>query len=111
VNPPLIGEMKDLIKILNVTAPYSVNGEGTLVSEFMANVRAKVEPLGGNMLDETQQTQAYSQAYNIWIRYVSGVTPFQQIEWQSKRLVMTGPPEKISNWLLLHAEERTSREF
>ncbi len=108
---PSIGELKDLIGIVNVTVPYGLDGAGTIVSTFKSNVRAKIEPLGGGLTEESQQIQSYNQGYNIWIRHINGVTAFQQISWSGKRLVMTGPPEKIGRWLLLHAEERTTREL
>jgi SPP1 family predicted phage head-tail adaptor len=108
---PRIGELKDLIDIVNVTAPYDLTGAGTVVSTFARNVRAKISPLGGSLNEETQQIQVFSQTYNIWIRYLTGVTAFQQIEWSGTRLVMTGPPEDFGRWLLIHAEERTSRKL
>lgn len=111
LQPPRIGELRDTIAILNVTAPYDANGAGTVVSTFASNVRAKVSPLGGDLREETQEHQQYTQRYDIWIRYLKGVTAFQQLDWGGTRLIQTGPPEDFGRWLLLHAEERTSRRL
>jgi hypothetical protein len=108
---PRTGELKELIDILNVREPYDINWVGTVVSTFAAGVRAKITPLGGDIVESTQESQTGRQAYNVWIRYRDGVTAFQQIDWGGRRLVLTGPPEEISRrrWLLIHAEERTDK--
>jgi head-tail adaptor len=107
---PNIGELQDVISIINVTSPYKKSTmEGTLVSTHASNIRAKIEPLGGEMYEETQAMQTYRQSYRIWIRYLAGVTAFQQITYGTKRLIMNGPPEDFGRWLLIHAEERFSR--
>jgi head-tail adaptor len=109
---PNIGELKDIISIVNVTTPYKASsGEGELVSTHASNIRAKIEPLGGDLYEETQQAQTYRQSYRIWIRYLADVTAFQQIVYGSKRLIMNGPPEDFGRWLLIHAEERFSRSL
>lgn len=104
---PRIGELKEVIDILDVRGPFDINSVGTQVSIFAGGIRAKIVPLGGDLLDSTQDTQTSCQDYNVWIRYRSGVTAFQQIAWGERRLQMTGPPEEISSrrWLLIHAEE------
>jgi len=107
---PAIGELKDVISIIEVTKPFlASSGAGTLVSTVADSIRAKVEPLGGDLYEETQQIQTYRQVYRIWIRYRDGITAFQQIIYGTKRLIMTGPPEDFDRWLLLHAEERFSQ--
>jgi len=106
---PRISELIEKIDILNVTAPYDTNWGGTIVSTFARNVWAKIEPLGGGLIAEDQQQQVANQPYNIWIRDREGVTAFQQLDWEGTRLVMTGPPEEIGTYLLIHAEARTSR--
>ena len=108
---PRTGELKELIDILDVREPYDTNWAGTVVSTLAAGVRAKITPLGGDIVESTQETQTCRQAYDIWIRYRGGVTAFQQIDWGGRRLVLTGPPEEISRnrWLLIHAEERTDK--
>jgi head-tail adaptor len=110
---PRTGELKERIDILNVREPFDVNWAGTIVSTFAAGVRAKITPQGSDIVESTQETQTGSQAYDIWIRFREGVTAFQQIDWGGRRLVLTGPPEEIirRRWLLIHAEERTSRKI
>ncbi len=107
---PRIGELTEKIDIINVTSPYDKIWTGTLVSYAARSLWAKVEPLAGGMTEVTQQEQVSTQPYNIWIRYRDGITAFQQIEYEGRRLVMTGPPEEIGNaWLLIHAEEAIGR--
>jgi head-tail adaptor len=107
------GELKERIDILNVREPFDINWVGTVVSTFAAGVRAKIIPQGSDIIESTQETQTGRQAYSIWIRYREGITAFQQIDWDGRRLVLTGPPEEIfrRRWLLIHAEERTSRNI
>ena len=110
---PRTGELKERIDILNVREPFDINWVGAVVSVFAAGVRAKITPLGGDLVESTQGTQTGRQTYDIWIRYRQGVTAFQQIDWGGRRLVLTGPPEEIfrRRWLLIHAEERISRNI
>lgn len=109
---PRIGEFKERIDIVNVTSPYDIDGVGTISSTLISGLWAKIEPLGGEKYNATQQVQACSQQYRVWIRYRDGVTPFQQIVWGGKRLIMTGPPEDFDrHWLLLHAQNVTSRKL
>ena len=106
---PRIAELTEKIDILNVTAPYDSNYVGTIVSTFARAVWAKVESLQGGLTEFSQQEQATSQPYNLWIRYRDGVTAFQQLDWEGQRLVQTGPPEEIGTYLLIHAEARAVR--
>ena len=109
---PHIGELKDRIDIINVTAPYDLSGAGTLVSAQASGVWAKIEPLGGDVGEESMQIQNCVQAYRVWIRYRSDITPWMQIVWGTKRLVIAGPIEPMEKrFLLIHAEERTSRKL
>jgi len=112
---PTIGELTEKVDILNVAPPYSVDGSGTIVSTFRSNVRAKIVPLGGINIIETQQSQAYVQRYDVWIRRLTGVTSFQQLDWSGTRLAMTAPPETFGasnpRWILIHAEARNSRKI
>lgn len=109
---PRISELTERIDFLNVTSPYDTNWVGTIVSTHASNVWAKIDYLGGGLTEMTQQEQVSSQPYNIWIRWRDGITAFQQIDWEGQRLIMTGPPEEIgNNWLLIHAESRTSRNL
>ena len=110
---PRTGELKERIDILNIREPFDLNWVGTIYSTFATGVPAKIIPRGGDIIESTQETQTGRQAYDIWIRYRSGVTAFQQIDWRGRRLVLTGPPEEIvrRRWLLIHAEERTARNI
>ena len=106
---PAIGELKEILDIVNVTAPYQLDGSGKIVSTFCAGVRAKVDYGGGQLADQTQEIQIYTQDYRIWIRYRRGVTAFQQIAWRGKRLIITAPPEPFGQFLLINAQETISR--
>jgi hypothetical protein len=108
---PRIGELVESVSILNVTLPYSVEGYGTEESIYRAGVRAKVEPLGGQKEELTQQIQSFTQYYRLWIWYDEGVTAFQEISWGGRRLVITSPPERIgSAWLLINCREIVTRQ-
>lgn len=109
--PPKIGELFETISVLNVTTPYSVEGFGTQSSIYKNRIRAKIEPLGGQKDELTQDIQTFQQYYRIWIWYDGGVTAFQEISWAGKRLVITAPPEQIgANWLLINCRETVSRK-
>jgi head-tail adaptor len=109
---PHIGELKERIDILNVTAPYDVERKGTIVSTAVSGLAAKIEPLGGSVDAENMQVQTCVQDYRIWIRYREGLTPWQQIKWGSKQLAIIGPIENMEKrFLLIHAQERTSRSL
>lgn len=110
--PPRVSELRERIDMLEVTVPYGVDGSGTIISRSARGVRAKVVPTGGNPVDDTQQTQAYLQGYEIWIRYRDGVNAFQQINWEGTRLIQVAPPEEFSyKWILIHAQARIGRSI
>jgi len=114
--PPRIGELREYIKIYNVTVPYDGESEGTLTT-IKARAWAKITPLAGGLNETTLQEQTSTQGFDVWIRYISGVTAFQQIIWGSKRLVQTGPPEEFDrygvnngkDWILLHTQHKLTR--
>jgi head-tail adaptor len=106
---PAIGELKEVLDIVNVTAPYQLDGSGKIISKFCSGIRAKVDYGGGQLADQTQKIQIYTQDYRIWIRYRRGVAAFQQIVWRGKRLVITAPPEPFGQFLLINAQETISR--
>jgi head-tail adaptor len=112
MNLPHIGELKERIDILNVSAPYSTEMKGLVVSVAVSGLWAKIEPLGGSVDVENMQVQTCAQEYRIWIRCREGLTPWQQIQWGSKQLAITGPIENMEKrFLLIHAQERTSRSL
>jgi head-tail adaptor len=107
---PQIGELKEIIDIVNVSAPYDLEMKGAVASVAVSGLRAKVEPLGGSVDIESNQVQTAAQEYRIWIRYRDGLTPWQQIKWGTRQLAITGPIENMQNrFLLIHAQERTSK--
>lgn len=104
---PNASDLKETISIITVKVPYDGNDLGTVVSTF-ATCKAQVIPLGGSVEATTQEERQYNQIYRIFTRWITGVTPFQQILWGTKRLIMTQPPEDLDNkhrWLLIHATE------
>lgn len=111
MNLPTIGELVEVIDIVNVAAPYGVDGSGTIVSTFCKGIWAKIDFGGGQQAAQTQEIEAYTQDYRVWIRYRRGVTPFQQVVWGGTRLVITAPPEQFGDWLLINAQETLSRSI
>ena len=78
----------------------------------VCTVYARITPNGGRVEDTTQGNEATVQGYEIWARYDSRVNGFQQILWGTKRLLMLGPPVKVTDgnnrpWMLIQAEETT----
>jgi hypothetical protein len=107
---PEVGELIYSVDIVNVTKPYNNAGEGKITSYLVRGARSKVEPIGGSQVDDTQQSQAFAQRYNVWIRYRENVTPFQQIIWDGTRLVQSAPPEAfMGRWILMHCAMRIDR--
>jgi hypothetical protein len=75
-------------------------------------VRAKIEPLGGNVEELTQQAHVSTQNYRVWIWRRPGVAAFHQIKWGTKRLLITAPPEKITDyWMLINCREVIARNL
>jgi len=109
---PGLGELKELIDILEVCPPFNAaTGEGIVKKKLAEGVWAKIEPLGGGMDAETMDVQSCRQQYRIWIRYLEGVTAFHQLEWSGRRLIIDGPLEHMEQWLLLHAYSVTTRKI
>jgi len=109
---PEVGELIYSVDIMNVTKPFKTTGEGQITSYLVRGARAKVEPIGGNAVDDTQQSQAFIQGYNIWIRYRDGVTPFQQIRWEGITLFQVAPPETFgARFILIHAQTQINRNI
>jgi hypothetical protein len=111
MNLPTIGELTETIDIVNVAPPYGVDGNGRIISTFCSGIRAKIDYGGGQLANQTQEIEAYTQDYRVWIRRRRGVTAFQQIAWRSKRLVITAPPEPFGQWILINAQETISRNI
>jgi len=114
--PPKISELRERVKLVTIKTPVSVNGIGTVDAVFRTNLPAKFEPLGGNQLEASQEAQEFAQDYNVWIRYIKGVTPFMQVIWLTKnnrQLTFTAPPEEMENkrWLLLHCQDIIGKKF
>ncbi|MFA5388067.1 MAG: head-tail adaptor protein [Candidatus Paceibacterota bacterium] len=108
--PPKCHELRERVTLIIPKVPYNVQGPGTDFKTFRSNIPAKFEPLGGNAVESTQETTEFAQDYNVWIRYIRGVTPFMQVTWASKnnrQLTFTAAPEEMENkrWLLLHCQE------
>ena len=109
---PYVGELRERVDIIEVCPPYNAaTGAGKFAGTVASGVWAKIEPLGGGLDSETMQDQSCRQQFRLWIRYRDGVTPFQQITWQDRRLVIDGPPEHLGEWLLLHAYSVTTRRL
>jgi hypothetical protein len=106
---PRAEELRQRIRIINVTEPFIEGGEGTEVSTH-ARARARIYAEGGSMEGNTLEDQIATQTYEVTMRYIKGVTAFQQIVWGSKRLVMTDVPvnwSQANRWLVFHARETT----
>ena len=109
MNLPQAGELRELIDIVEVTAPFHSSGEGIVTAVIATGVWAKIEALGGGMDAETMQVRSCRQTYRIWIRKRSDITPFNQLVWRGQRLIIDGPTEPMEQWMLLHAYSVTEQ--
>lgn len=107
MNPPIANEMRHRIRIDAVEPPYDSRGIGTFVST-LATVWARISPQGGSAQNISQEERSSTESFEIWIRYLAGVTAHHQITWGSRKLVITEPPRDFDlrhKWLQIQAEE------
>lgn len=109
------GALRHKILIQIVTAPFGQDGVGSNPTTF-ATTYAEITVTGGSREDETLGRQKAVENYEIWIRYIPGLTAFMQIYWvaEQKTLVQTDTPtdpDQRKNWLILHAKETSRQNF
>lgn len=73
---------------------------------------AKITDVGGDVEQTEQSDHAVRQRYEIWTRYSASITALQQLVWGTKTLVLTSPPQKITDaqnrwWTVCQAEHIT----
>ncbi len=111
-------ELNQHIQFINVKAPFDASsGVGTEDSPLIAfDAWAAIADLGGDVEATDQQTQSQVQQFEIWSRYIDGLTGFHQILWGPKRLVIKGSPQKVMDaqgrpWHTMRAQEQTERSL
>ena len=113
---PLPHEMKEYVSFVNVTAPFDASSKAGTAGTTFATAWVKIEDQGGQMDAEDMQHQTQLQGFEIWCRYIDGLTGFMQIHWGSRILIITGPPQKTMDskgrlWWLIAAQEITEHEL
>ena len=109
---PRAQELNQLITFQTKTgARNAVTGEAAVPITF-TTAWAKITAQGGSVEETTQSSEAAVQSFEIWCRYDATVTAFMQIEWGTRHLIITGPPQEVidSNnrrWMILTAQETT----
>jgi hypothetical protein len=107
---PLPHELREYIQFKNVTAPYDASSGTGVEGTVFAGVWARITDLGGTMDAEDMQHPKQIQGFELCCRHIAGLTGFMQISWGTRNLIITGPPEKISDmhgreWWIIKAEE------
>ena len=116
---PRAQELNQHIQFINVKPPFDASsGVGTEDSPLgvFADAWAAIADLGGTVDPIDQETQSQVQDFEIWTRYIDGLTGFHQILWGSRRLVIKGSPQKAIDaqgrpWWTMRAQEQTERSF
>ena len=108
---PIAQELNQLITFQTATGAKLLRG-GRVTLVTYTTAYARITELGGFLETETMELQAANQRYDIWTRYIAGVTAFMQILWGTKALVILAPPVKVIDgegrqWLQISAEEKT----
>jgi head-tail adaptor len=107
---PIAQELNQFIEFKNVGAPFDASSKiGVVISTF-ASAWARITDLGGSMDAEDMQHPTQIQGFEIWCRYIEGLTGFMQISWGTRSLTITGPPQKTADmhgrmWWIIRAEE------
>lgn len=112
---PIAQELRERLTFQNVTAgPYSaVARTSQTVMNFRTCYARIIQQGGGELAIDTQQSQSSASNYEIWIRFVEGITGFMQIAWGARTLTISEPPQKFidSNgrrWWIIQAREVVS---
>lgn len=108
---PQAQELREKIVFQTATGAKNIRG-GRVTLVTYATAWARITEGGGGIETETQAVQAQVQSFEIWTRWIEGVTGFMQILWGSRILVQTEPPQKVIDsrnrqWWLITAEEKT----
>lgn len=103
---PSLGELKETITFKKVDTLEDV------VSTYRT-VRARVTTLNADITEDTKTSTVARSTYEIWIRYLTGITMDMRVYWGTKVLTLTSlPVEQVRRqWMSFTAEELTYQEF
>lgn len=113
---PIAQELIEKILFMNTEPPYAaVSREATETTTF-ATAWARITETGGTKDNVDQEHQSQTKTFEIWCRYIDGVTAWMQISWGTRTLTLTGPPQKVVDrnnrrWMLIQATEITERSI
>lgn len=107
---PLAQELNELITFQTATGAKLLSGGRATLTTF-TTAYARIREIGGFLETETMQLQAQNQRYDVWTRWIDGITGFMQIAWGAKILVIVAPPVKVIDsegrrWWQIIAEEK-----
>lgn len=103
---PSIGELKERITFQKIDTLENV-------VSTLCTVYARVTPLSARISGDTETSTQCTAEYEIWIRYLTGITQDMRVIWGSKTLTLTSmPTEQVrKQWMMFTAEEITYQEF
>lgn len=97
------------VEFVNVAGPYDAVKKTGVETSVFADAWAYIRDLGGTLDVSDQQHQTQTKEYEIWVRYIEGLTGLVQMKWDARMLVIT-PPQKITDergrlWWTFNAQE------
>jgi SPP1 family predicted phage head-tail adaptor len=106
VKAPTAQELRHLITIQTMTDSQAADGEAIETASTFSRAWARISPRSGSE-DYLAQGITASVVYDIWIRYVSGVTPKMQILWGDRTLNIESARnfDALNRWLVIAATE------
>jgi hypothetical protein len=110
---PAPGELKFLLTFQEVTIPFDIDGLGTPIAN-VCRAYARLTPQPRILEAVTLQEKTARRGFEIWCRWDSRITSFQQIACGSRRFLMTAPVDNVdeaNEWLIIQAEEVLNQTF
>ncbi len=106
MKPPTANELREKVIIRSMTETRGADGSVIETPATFATVWARIIPLSGNENFVAQGIDA-SVVYDIWTRYIAGVTPQMNILWGSRTLTIQSVRnyDERRRWLVIAATE------
>ncbi len=109
---PTAQELDQRITLQTVLGgPYSAVTKVSQNVQTFARPWAKITQVGSGELGfESQEERSQRLQWEIWIRYLDGVSGLMQIVWKGRTLVQTGTPQLVTDlnnrrWWVMMAQE------
>jgi head-tail adaptor len=113
---PRAQELNQRISFMSPSGSINAGKRLAESSTFYASAYARITEGTGSVTNEDQQHQSQSQEFEIWTRYIVGITAFMEIQWGTRTLTIADTPQKVLDkhnrpWLLIRAEEVIERSL